>query len=201
MVIYIIKNLISNKIYIGQTTKLIKYRWQKHLQDLKKNRHCNRHLQNSWNENNNEKYWLCNVICQCNSINDLNEKETYFINYFKSWNRKIGYNLQLGGKNKFHSEESKKLISKSKIGIPRTQEVKDALKCANLGKKYGKRSDEVISNMIKNHAKYWQGKTRSNEFKLQVSEKLKGDKNFWFGKTLSDEHRKKISESLKNRKK
>ncbi len=34
--IYVIKNKINNKIYIGQTTKILKERFRIHIQDSKK---------------------------------------------------------------------------------------------------------------------------------------------------------------------
>ena len=42
--IYIIKNLINNKMYIGYSTNL-KYRYYRHVSSLKNNKHDNEHLQ------------------------------------------------------------------------------------------------------------------------------------------------------------
>ena len=47
--IYQIRNIINNKIYIGQSLN-IKTRFLQHKQALRKNRHPNQHLQNAWNK-------------------------------------------------------------------------------------------------------------------------------------------------------
>ena len=47
--IYIIRNLINNKRYIGSSTNLA-LRWQNHRCQLNKNNHRNSKLQNSWNK-------------------------------------------------------------------------------------------------------------------------------------------------------
>jgi hypothetical protein len=56
------------------------------------------------------KYGLENFIIEiietCNSLDELNEKEIYWISFFKSVNNKFGYNLDSGGKLKKHNEQS-----------------------------------------------------------------------------------------------
>ena len=47
--IYQILNIINNKRYIGSSSNLIK-RNNRHLDELIKNKHCNLHLQNSFNK-------------------------------------------------------------------------------------------------------------------------------------------------------
>lgn len=95
-VIYKITNKINSKIYIGQTRVTEPQRWQQHVWY-------------AYNCPNKDSLLLCyaikkygkenfqrEVIEECD--NDLlNEKEIYWINYYNSTNRKIGYNLSLGG--------------------------------------------------------------------------------------------------------
>lgn len=47
--IYIIKNILNNKIYVGSTID-IKKRWRDHKWHLKENKHHNSHLQASYNK-------------------------------------------------------------------------------------------------------------------------------------------------------
>ena len=102
--IYKITNKINNKVYIGQTKNLIKYRWQHHL----------------WKANHPEqldtdyplyramrKYGIQNFsIEEIEQTNDLNIKEKYWIKYYNSVTPN-GYNCDLGGAgvSKFNHQE------------------------------------------------------------------------------------------------
>lgn len=85
MVIYKITNLINNKIYIGKTINdkldyygsgiIIKHSINKHgIKNFKKD-----------------------IIDNANSVNELNEKEKYWIKYYNSTDLTIGYNIGIGG--------------------------------------------------------------------------------------------------------
>lgn len=39
----------------------------------------------------------CELLATCNSINELNELEKYYIKYYNSQDRSIGYNIADGG--------------------------------------------------------------------------------------------------------
>lgn len=108
--IYIIRNIINNKCYIGQTNNL-KGRWIKHRNFLRKNKHHNKHLQAAWNKYG-EKNFLFETLEKC-PINELDEKEIYYIDKYKTYIN--GYNLDKGGKGvrgyKHTEEELKKMIA------------------------------------------------------------------------------------------
>jgi group I intron endonuclease len=78
--IYIIKNEVNCKIYIGQAIS-IKKRCQRHETDLKCGRHKNQHLQRAY-----EKYGIHNFtysILETCTIDDLNSKEDYWVKVLK----------------------------------------------------------------------------------------------------------------------
>ena len=107
MVIYKIENLVNGNFYIGQTTyKKPIQRWQSHKSDLRKNKHCNRHLQFAWNKYGPASFKF-DIIERCNNLEELNLKEVEFIVKLKPI-----YNLRPGGDNSTHSDETKRLISK-----------------------------------------------------------------------------------------
>lgn len=88
--IYIIKNKINNKVYIGSSSNL-KQRLRQHRSFLKLNQHCNKHLQSSYN-----KYGIDNFIFNILEITkDIENREMYYINQFQSNNRNFGYNKRL----------------------------------------------------------------------------------------------------------
>ena len=79
--VYIIKNLINNKVYVGSSINL-NNRNYKHFWMLDKNIHDNFHLQQSFNKygKSNFKFEICEI---CN-VTELINKENYYINKYKS---------------------------------------------------------------------------------------------------------------------
>ena len=55
MGIYFIRCIINNKLYIGSAFN-IKYRWKRHFNDLKKNKHHSPHLQRAYNKYGENKF-------------------------------------------------------------------------------------------------------------------------------------------------
>lgn len=110
MYIYEIKNLINNKVYIGQTIQEPKRRWIEHKRDLNKGNHSNCHLQNAWNKYGSLN-WSFRIIDKVKSQRELNRLEEQYIKKNKN-----GYNIREGGSNGKLSEETKNKISKSLLG-------------------------------------------------------------------------------------
>ena len=90
--IYMIKNSINGKVYIGQSAD-IKKRWIKHKTALNSNKHVNRHLQGAWNKYGANAFDFY-IVEECLE-SELNSKEKYYIKFYDSY--KTGYNLNLGG--------------------------------------------------------------------------------------------------------
>ena len=135
--LYAIRNKVTGKYYVGETLYLRKREIQ-HFSNLKTNKHENDYLQKSYNKYGKDAFEF--IILEADNsftLEELNEKEKYYIEYFDSY--KNGYNLTVGGegtqgrllteeekkrkseemkgeKNHFygkqHSQETKKLLSK-----------------------------------------------------------------------------------------
>lgn len=175
--IYMFKNKINNKIYIGQTNNL-RNRFLKHksVANLNKENHP---LYNSI-----RKYGINNFdfieIEAVNSLKEANEKEIYWIKYYNSNNRNFGYNITEGGLNCKMTEETKKKLS-----------------IANKGEKnafYGKKHSDITKNMLR---QIKTGKKASDYTKIKMSEKRKGKNNGMYGKKHTEESKRKISETRK----
>lgn len=92
--IYSIKDTINNRIYIGQSVN-VKIRLISHKSNLKAGKHKNVYLQRSYDKCNGEGFEF-EVIEYC-SIDELDEREKYWIEKYQSNHRDKGYNIQSGG--------------------------------------------------------------------------------------------------------
>lgn len=208
--IYLIKNLITKKIYLGQSSN-IKRRFQEHKYKLKNGSHRNIYLQNAWNKYGSDNFTF-EIIEEC-PLEEINQKEIFYISKFKEISEM--YNFTEGGEGTIgynHTEEAKQKISENargrkawNKGIPRSDEVKQLISKQKKGKpssfKGKKHSDEAkkkLSDAMKGHPPTLgnKGRTQSEEANRKRSETLKGRKNG----PLSEECKKKLSESLKGRK-
>jgi hypothetical protein len=105
MIIYKILNKINGKIYIGQTIGTLEHRMSQHKANNKKNSIIGKAIQKyGWNNFDVE------VIDEAETIEELNNKEIYWIGYYKSLVPN-GYNIEIGGKNAPNGEEIRQKIS------------------------------------------------------------------------------------------
>lgn len=89
--VYLITNLVTQKVYVGSTTGCIQNRWKSHIGDLKKQRHHNRHLQSSWNKYGSHQFTF-SILRRCHSDRCISV-EQYYIDKYQSYKREFGYNL------------------------------------------------------------------------------------------------------------
>lgn len=100
----------SYYIYIGQSVDIEK-RWRQHLSKLKQNKHCNKKLQNIYNKHPNNIEF--EILEECDE-SELDNKEIYWIDCYKSYNTKHGLNMNLGGDSnrKFKTREEAEVVKK-----------------------------------------------------------------------------------------
>ena len=109
--VYMIKNIINNKLYIGSAIKLNE-RLSNHFHMLKNNKHHSIHLQNAWNLN--KYYFVCGVIEYVSDYKKLNIFEQKYIDLYNSSNQKYGYNICPLAKNNLGSKHQKGIEEKRK---------------------------------------------------------------------------------------
>ena len=153
--IYIHKNKINGKVYIGQTCQKPEKRWD----NGRGYKDCSRF----WNAI--QKYGWENfehIILYTNlSSQSANLLEETLIKQYNSTNESFGYNIKAGGNNKHQSEETKK-----KIG--------EANKIALKGKKWSEQQKKMMSEMFSGEGNPFYGKHHREETKKLISQNRKG---------------------------
>lgn len=134
---YLIKNLVNNKCYIGQTINPITTRWNVHLSLARRNKKSGFALHNAIRKYGEENFNV-EILAETDNIEQLNLLEDQYIvennTMFPN-----GYNLKRGGFNKTYSEESKQKMSLTAmgntygLGIKRNPEVGKKISKANSG--------------------------------------------------------------------
>lgn len=90
--IYIIRNTVNNKVYIGQTKVSLKLRFQNHLSAARNGKDyvIGKAIRKYGEEN-----FYIELLEEC-TIEELNDREKYWISYFNSTDNKLGYNMSIG---------------------------------------------------------------------------------------------------------
>lgn len=116
MIIYMVKNNVNGKVYIGQTIETLpERRWQNHLSSIRCGIHKNTHLSSSVSRYGEESFSF-SIIDSAESQEELDKLECHYINVYKTLNRKFGYNKRLGGRTGRLSAESIEKMRKTKTG-------------------------------------------------------------------------------------
>lgn len=122
-VIYLLKNKINGKIYIGQTIdfnrRMNEHKNRKPSLSKKYNYHITKII-NNYGFNN----FSSEIIDVAYSKKDLDKKEKYYINLYKSNDPKIGYNSRSGSLKEPLNKKTRKLMTKSHKGLKETAETK-----------------------------------------------------------------------------
>lgn len=91
--IYIFKNLINGKVYIGSSIRVL-FRKGQHQSDLSENKHYNEHFQNAWNKYGGENFsWEILEKCIFESIDHRKNREQYWIDLYRSSDENYDYNI------------------------------------------------------------------------------------------------------------
>jgi len=182
--IYMHKNKINGKIYIGQTKQKPEKRWDGGRGYIDCSKFYNAILKYGWD--NFEHI----ILFQNLTFEQANLKEEQLIAYYNTTNDNFGYNIKKGGQNKNHSEETKR-----KIG--------QANKISLKGNKWSKEQKEIISKMFTGEGNPFYGKHHTEETKKLISEhrkgKLSGSEHPMYGKHHSKQDLEKMSENRKSK--
>jgi group I intron endonuclease len=169
--IYKIENIVSKKVYIGQTVRTVEFRWSQHQHPKSKSVALKDAIK-KYGPNLFKVTTLEMAIAPsreelCKILNSLERK------YIRENNSIVpnGYNLMSGGDNAFHSPESKEKIAASKRGKPRPDMLKHMSKIHEKVKKPVKCNETgQVWNSVKECAEFFSVQSK------QISRVLKGQR-------------------------
>lgn len=175
------------KVYVGQTWQTLKDRW-----DSGHGYKGCVYLEKAIKKYGKDAFYY-EILTVCSTQETADYWETYFIDKYDSCNRKVGYNIMLGGMGHGRiPDEVRAKISKTLTGrkIPEEQVKRAAM--ARTGKKH---SAEAKAKMSKSKIgnKNGAGRIVTEETRQKLSIANTGKPSCWKGKSLPEEHRKNIS--------
>ena len=155
MIIYKITNKINGKSYIGQTIQSLECRLAQHFS---KNDTIIQKAIRKYGKDSFEYVIIDTADC----MEQLNSKEIFWINFYRTLTIQNGYNVKTGGNNAKLTVEEKEIVSKRTREAMNKPEIK-----AKLGRVWTKEEKEAKSRQMK-------GKKLSKEHKEAISSALKG---------------------------
>lgn len=191
MQIYKIINLINNKIYIGKEVRVREnYFGSGKIIQLAIKKYGKENFTKS-------------VLEICNNKVELSLREIYWIAFFDSTNKKIGYNINKGGEGgnilgRKLSDETKEKIRQANLGRKDDDNRKKKISNSLKGRTVNTETKEKISASIKSSKKYKDSRLKITgikhtiEHKQKISESCKGDKNGFYNKNHSDKSKEKM---------
>lgn len=167
--IYIIKNKVNNKVYIGKTKKFSR-RFFEHTKALNKGdlQQENEHFINAWNKYGEENFEF--IIYEVISMNLFNfeelirNREYFWIIYFKSLNKNFGYNKRADSTSKVIIHEDTK---------QKFREIFKGEGNPNYGNKWSKEAKLRMSKIIKNQYESGSRIINPDSYKKGYESKLK----------------------------
>lgn len=177
--VYMHTCIVNEKKYIGITKQTLKKRWDSgHGYS---NCRCFNFAIKKYGKNN----FKHEIILQNLTKQEAEMFEVEMIKYYKTQDRKYGYNLANGGSTPTFSEETRKKMSLSHVGKKLPQETKDKISKANKGKFVSQDTRIKISAINKGRKMTKETNEKNRQAKL--------------GTTLSQETKDKISKAMKGK--
>lgn len=167
--VYYIQNLLNNKIYVGKTNDL-KSRFNNHVTYANGGKEkYPQHFSfiHAAIRKNGKENFIFDYIEEFENERDAFEAENFWIEFFNSNNKYIGYNLTIGGEGssgrivsqetkdkiaqkatgRLHSEESKKKISNAGKLRSNSQETRNKISKSNKGRKLT--DTQILANSLR----------------------------------------------------
>lgn len=171
--IYCILNVINGKRYIGSSAKM-SARLSNHKSRLRAKKHHSHRLQRAFDKYGEGAFHF--AVIECCEKEDRVAREQIWLNLSRSWHPDFGYNIRP--------------IAEANDGIKFSQETKDKIRAAHLGRKFTPDHRAKLSFNARN---------RSPETRAKISDSIRSRPNVRLGTKHSEESRAKIGAASRNR--
>lgn len=165
--IYLIKNLVNGKVYVGSTRRLLT-RIRQHRFRLNKGIHKNNHLQAAWNLYGSKSFRF--HIQERVPVGELLVREQFWLDSWQSFRREFGYNICPLASGAEASAETKLKMSSAQKG--RTFSAESRVMIAN-----SLRGRKVSPDIVEKTASKLRGRKRPDSFRLKMRRSMLGNKN------------------------
>lgn len=176
--VYVHINKINGKKYIGQTSQRPEKRWDNGRGYITSSKFYGAIQKYGWSNFEHV------IIADNLSLEEANDLEILLIEKYQTQKDEFGYNLDSGGHNTTHSEETKRKISESNH-------------IAQLGNKWSDEHRAKISEMFSGEGNPFYGHHHTEETKTKISNAMKGkyigENHPFYGQHHSKESLEKIS--------
>lgn len=172
----------SGKVYIGITSRELNKRWKSGA-GYKEQAFYNAILKYGWDNIKHD------VLAENLTLEEANQMEIDLIRRFRSNNKRYGYNVASGGEGSpgfKQSDAAKEKISKAHKGERKSEEHKEKLRLANIGKHHTEETRRKLSeshkgrklnkNQLEALARYNHRKINSAETRAKISANSKNKK-------------------------
>lgn len=158
--IYKITCTANDKIYIGSSVNL-KRRFQNHKTALSRGDHSNCHLQSAWGKYGADAFIF--EVLEYISVESLLEREQYWLDQFRSYDRMIGFNIAsfaeapMRGRTSWNkglksTDETRAKLRVIVTGTKHSSETREKMRISQTGKKM---KPESITRTAAAHEKQW----------------------------------------------
>ena len=183
--IYWIRNFTTGKYYVGSAVN-ISIRFTSHRSRLNRNVHGNPYLQSAWNKYGEKTFEF--KILECCEKEKLIEREQYWIDQTRCYEKEIGYNVRKVAESNFGIEwsiETKNRMAKSQTGRKHSIETRAKMSVSQTGRIVTDKM-KLIQSITHKGNTYRLGKTSSEESKIK-------NRLSHLGKKASEETKAKMS--------
>lgn len=180
MCIYKITNLMTGKMYVGQTRPPLGRRWRTHLSSAK--RHKRRAvcpLLAKAMRGYGSEWFRIEVVEACSTNQQLNARETYWIAALNCL-APNGYNLSTGGDSKTFHADTKRKISEANRGRKASPELRARLSALRIGRTLSAESRKRVSDTKKARPHPYRGKRLPEALRIKMSAARKGKRHSMF---------------------